>query len=133
VLDLLKSGHKTEFDGYLAKNLDPATKSNLAFRMRPFGFASYYDTYNAVLEYNLEGVAGRIGCPLLITEPVNESYWPGQSRRLYNLVASPKELVHFSESDGADLHCEPKGTGVQRSKSRSRCFNNWNPNQWSVL
>jgi hypothetical protein len=113
MLDLLKSGGKTEFDGYLTKNLDPATKSNLTFRMRPFGFTSYYDTYKAVLEYNLEGVASQIGCPLLITEPVNESYWPGQSRRLYDLVTSPKELVHFSESDGADLHCEPKGTGLR--------------------
>jgi hypothetical protein len=111
--ELLKSGRKTEFDSYLGKNMDPATKSNLTFRMRPFGFKSYYDTYKAVLEYSLEGVASQISCPLLITEPVNESYWPGQSRRLYNLVTSPKELVHFSESDGADLHCEPKGTGLR--------------------
>jgi hypothetical protein len=81
--------------------------------MRPFGFTSYYDTYKAVLEYNLRGVASQIGCPLLITEPVNESYWPGQSRQLYDLVTSSKELVHFSESDGADLHCEPKGTGLR--------------------
>jgi len=113
MLDLLKSGRKTEFDGYLAKSLDPATKSNLTFRMRPYGFTSYYDTYKAVLAYNLEGVASQISCPLLITEPVNESYWPGQSRWLYDLVTSPKELVHFSESDGADLHCEPKGTGLR--------------------
>jgi Prolyl oligopeptidase family len=111
--ELLNSGRQTEFDSFLAKSLDPATKSNLTFRMRPFGFTSYYDTYKAVLEYNLEGVASQIGCPLLITEPVNESYWPGQSRRLYDLVTSPKELVHFSESDGADLHCEPKGTGLR--------------------
>jgi hypothetical protein len=111
--ELLKSGRKTEFDSYLGKSLNPATKSNLTFRMRPFGFTSYYDTYKAVLEYNLEGIASQIGCPLLITEPVNESYWPGQSRRLYDLVTSPKELVHFSESDGADLHCEPKGTGLR--------------------
>src|ERR1700733_9237337 len=111
--ELLKSGRKTEFDSYLGKNMDPATKSNLTFRMRPFGFKSYYETYKAVLEYNLEGVASQISCPLLITEPVNESYWPGQSRRLYDLVTSPKELVHFSESDGADLHCEPKGTALR--------------------
>jgi hypothetical protein len=111
--ELLKSGGKTEFDNYLGKSLDPATKSNLTFRMRPFGFTSYYDTYKAVLEYNLEGIASQISCPLLITEPVNESYWPGQSRRLYDLVTSAKELVHFSESDGADLHCEPKGTGLR--------------------
>jgi hypothetical protein len=73
MLGILKSGGKAEFDGFMAKSLDPATKSNLNFRMRPYGFASYYDTYKAVLEYNLEGFAGQIRCPLLITEPANES------------------------------------------------------------
>ena len=113
LLALLKSGQKAEFDGFMAKALNPAIKANLAFRMRPFGFTSYYDTYKSVLEYNLREVAGQITCPLLITEPANEVYWPGQSRQLYDLVKSPKALVHFSESDGADLHCEPKGTGLR--------------------
>jgi Prolyl oligopeptidase family len=113
MLGLLSAGRKAEFDGYMAKTSDPATKSNLNFRMRPFGFTSYYDTYQAVLAYNLRDVAARITCPMLITEPANESYWPGQSRQLYDLLSSPKKLAHFSESDGADLHCEPKGTGLR--------------------
>src|ERR1700734_3460745 len=113
MLELLQSGRKAEFDGFMLKTLDPVSKSYLDFRMRPFGFASYYDTFKAVMTYNLSDVAGKIRCPLLITEPANESYWPGQSRQLYDLVSSPKKLVHFSESDGADLHCEPKGTGLR--------------------
>jgi pimeloyl-ACP methyl ester carboxylesterase len=113
MIELLKAGRKEQFDGYLSKVSDPATKVNLSFRMRPYGFTSYYDTYKAVLEYNLTEVADRISCPMLVTEPANESFWPGQSRQLYNLLASPKKLVSFSESDGADLHCEPKGTGLR--------------------
>jgi hypothetical protein len=58
-------------------------------------------------------VAKNIRCPMLITEPANESFWPGQSRQLYDLLAYPKKLVHFSESDGADLHCEPNGIGIR--------------------
>lgn len=81
--------------------------------MRPFGFASYFDTYKAVKEYNLRDVAGKIQCPLLITSPVNEAYWPGQSRQLYEMVNCAKKLVEFTEADGADLHCEPKGTGIR--------------------
>jgi len=81
--------------------------------MRPYGFTSYYDTFKAVQEYNLSKVAGQIRCPVLITNPVNESFWPGQSQQLYDLLSSPKVLLHFSESDGADLHCEPKGTGYR--------------------
>ncbi|WP_213807354.1 prolyl oligopeptidase family serine peptidase [Granulicella sp. dw_53] len=113
LLALLNAGRKAEFDGFLAKALSPGAKANLNFRMRPFGFSSYFDTYKAVSEYNLRGVADRITCPLLITAPANETYWPGQSQQLYDLVKSPKMLVHFSESDGADLHCEPKGTGLR--------------------
>jgi pimeloyl-ACP methyl ester carboxylesterase len=113
MLELLRAERKAEFDGYMSKALDPATKADLRFRMRPYGFTSYYDTFKAVQDYNLEEVAKQIRCPMLITEPVNEAFWPGQSRQLYDLLASPKKLIPFSESDGADLHCEPKGTGLR--------------------
>ena len=113
MIELLNAGRKAEFDGYLAKSLEPSDRAYLNFRMRPFGFDSYFDAYQAVSEYKLAGVAEKIRCPLLITEPVNEKYWQGQSRQLYDLVSAPKKLVHFSESDGADLHCEPKGTGLR--------------------
>ena len=111
--ELLNAGKKAEFDGFLAKGLNPASKATLNFRMRPYGFTSYYDTFKAAQTYNLENAAGQIRCPILITNPANEAYWPGQSQRLYDLVTSPKKLVHFSESDGADLHCEPQGTGIR--------------------
>jgi dienelactone hydrolase len=113
LLALLKADRKAEFDGFLTKALSPAAKANLNFRMRPYGTTSHFDTYKAVSQYSLHDVADRITCPVLITEPVNEAYWPGQSRQLYDLLKSPKKLVHFSESDGADLHCEPKGTGLR--------------------
>jgi len=110
---LLKAGRKEEFDSFLAKAVSPANRATLNFRMRPFGFTSCFDTYKAVLDYNLHDVAQKIQCPLLITSPVNEAYWPGQSQQLYEMVNSPKKLVEFTEADGADLHCEPKGTGIR--------------------
>ena len=81
--------------------------------MRPYGFTSYFDTFKAVLEHNLTGVAGQIRSPMPITDPADEAHWPGQSRQLYDLLTSTKKLVHFSESDGVDLHCEPNGTGLR--------------------
>jgi Prolyl oligopeptidase family len=113
LIELLKAGRKPEFDGFIGKSLNAATKSNLNFRMRPYGFTSYYDTFKATLDYNLTAVAAQIRCPMLITEPVNESYWPGQSKQLSDLLTCPKKLVPFSEADGADLHCEPQSTGIR--------------------
>jgi hypothetical protein len=81
--------------------------------MRPFGYTSYFDTFKAVLDYNLRDVAQKIQCPMLITSPVNEAYWPGQSKQLHDLLTCPKKLLEFSQAEGADLHCELKGTGIR--------------------
>ncbi|MCW5624145.1 MAG: hypothetical protein KIT73_05455 [Burkholderiales bacterium] len=113
MLELLKAGRKDEFDGYMTKTLNPAIKNSLAFRMRPFGVTSYYDAFKATMDYNLTDVAGNIECPMLITEPANEAFWPGQSRRLHDLLKCPKTLVPFSAADGADLHCEPAAFGLR--------------------
>jgi hypothetical protein len=40
-------------------------------------------------------------------------YLPRSRDRKRDLVTGPKKLVSFTESDGADLHCEPKGTGIR--------------------
>ena len=113
LLQLLKAGRKEEFDTYLLKAATPTDRATLNFRMRPFGFSSPFDTYKAVTGYNLHEVARQIRCPLLITSPVNEAYWPGQSKQLYDLLVCPKKLAEFSVEDGADLHCEPKSTGIR--------------------
>jgi alpha-beta hydrolase superfamily lysophospholipase len=113
LLALLKAGRKADFDSFISKGLSAANRATLNFRTRPFGFPSYFDTYKAVLDYNLRDVAAKIQCPLLITSPVNEAYWPGQSKELFEAVTCPKKLVEFTEADGADLHCEPQGTGIR--------------------
>jgi hypothetical protein len=113
MLGLLKAGKKAEFDGYMEKGFTPATRALFDFRSRPYGFSSPFDTYKAVMDYNLTGVAEKISSPLLITAPVNEAYWPGQSQKLYEMAGGPKKLVEFTVADGADLHCEPKGTGIR--------------------
>jgi len=113
MIELLKAGRKDEFDGYMTKMLDPVTKNSLVFRMRPYGVMSYYEAFKTTMDYNLTDVIGKITCPMLITEPANEAFWPGQSRRLHDLLTCPKTLVPFSASDGADLHCEPKGYGLR--------------------
>jgi hypothetical protein len=124
LLALLKAGRKAEFDRYLGKSLPPRARAMLNFRMRPFGFTSYFDTFKAVLDYNLRDVAQNIRCPMLITSPVNEAYWPGQSKQLEDMLTCPKKLLDFTEAEGADLHCEPKGTGIRDL----RVFN-WLDNQ----
>jgi hypothetical protein len=102
--------------------------------MTPFEFSSYYDTYKAVSTYHLRDVAEQITCPLPITAPANETYWPLQSQQLCDLATkSPRKLVRFSESDGADLHCEPKGTGIRDLRVSIGSMKPWPTSSFSRL
>ena len=84
--------------------------------MRPYGGDTPYDVYKSLADYKLDDVAGKVECPILITDPENEQFWPGQSERLYDSVSTPEErkrLVAFSAAEGADSHCEPRALGLR--------------------
>jgi hypothetical protein len=113
--ELLKRGQKQEFDGYLEEGMQSSQslRYTVRFRIRPYGTDSPYEAYKMVEQYTLEGVADKIRCPMLVTDPENEQFWPGQSRQLYDALTCPKELVSFTAAEGADSHCEPKALGLR--------------------
>lgn len=113
MIKMLEAGQKEQFDNVMNSAMPQRAKNELAFRMRPYGTTSYYEAFKAAMDYNLTAIAGKITCPMLITEPENEAFWPGQSKQLYGLLNAPKTLVSFLASEGADLHCEPKAFGLR--------------------
>ena len=116
--ELLERGQKEEFDRYMEEGMQSSEslRFTVRFRMRPYGTDSPYEAYKMVEEYKLDGVADKIRCPMLVTDPENEQFWPGQSRRLYEALTSPKELVSFTAAEGADSHCEPKALGLRNQR-----------------
>ena len=79
-----------------------------AFRSRPYGKDNPFDVYTEVMKYNLNGIAAKITCPVIIPSPENETFWPGQSQALFDMLTSPKQLISFTAAEGANYHCEPK-------------------------
>jgi len=90
--------------------------ANLVLRMRPFGLNSPYEAFKAAQQYNLAGIAKQIRCPMLITDPEGEQFWPGQSQKLYDALSAPKTLLKFTAAEGGDLHCEPKAPGLRSQR-----------------
>jgi hypothetical protein len=120
--DVLDTGKKSQFDQMIQMGTasNARAKATLRFRMRPFGMTSYYDAFHAVRDYNLAEVAGRIRCPMLITDPESEQFFPGQALKLYDALQCPKQIVHFTRDQGADQHCEVAAPGY-----RDYCIYNW--------
>ncbi len=118
LLELLAKGRQEEFDKSIRQVLksNPKAAATLPYRMRPFGVTSPYEAFKAVQRYKLTEVADRIRCPMLVTDPEGEQFWPGQSKQLYEALQAPKTLVKFTAAEGADLHCEPKAPGLRAQR-----------------
>lgn len=112
ILKYVESGDRDKFDRDMgvAFKMMKGLKSRIEFRMRPFGLDSLFDVLVAVGEYRLGDLATEITCPMLVTNPENENYWPGQSQQLYDSLRCDKEIVEFTTIEGADYHCEPLST-----------------------
>jgi hypothetical protein len=112
LLDLLNSGQKDAFNAAAARaqaGASPAAARTLAFRGRPYGMTDPFDLFTEVRKYQVRDVAARITTPLLVLDPGDEQFFPGQPRQLYDLLPGAKEIIGFSQAQGANFHCQPTG------------------------
>jgi hypothetical protein len=118
LLAMLNNGQKAQFDQTMQK-LPPKVAAGLAFRARPYGFTSYFDMFQSVKRYVVKDVIARVKTPLLVCDPDNEQFFPGQPKELFAMLPLPtakKVLVPFTVADGADRHCEPGAPGLRSQK-----------------
>ena len=87
LIEVLHAGQKDVFNGIMQQvDADPAMARTMAFRSRPYGITDAFDVFTEVEKYQLRDVVGQISTPLLLTDPQDEQFWPGQSRQLYDLL-----------------------------------------------
>ena len=115
---LLDQGDKADFDTFMQEGLkdEPDKLAVLRWRMAPYGTDSFYDAYQAAIAMHLDAdTLAKITCPLLITSPDHEQFWPGQSNEMHRAVPG-STLLRFTEAEGADWHCEPAACGLQNER-----------------
>jgi hypothetical protein len=113
LLALLKAGDRDTFNAAIGSGpSDPARAREFAFRAKPYGGATPYDTFAAAQLFTLHGVTDSITTPLLICDPEDEQFFPGQPQELYHLLPAGKEIVRFTREQGANFHCQPLARGL---------------------
>lgn len=128
LVKLLDEGEIEKFDKEMtfAMRFSPETARTWAFRSRPYGTSGYGETIQAVRRYTITDVAKNITTPLLILDPENEPFWPGQADRLAALAPTVSHVMRFTADEGADGHCEP----LARTLTAQRMFD-WLDDQLS--
>jgi hypothetical protein len=112
LLALLDSGQKDAFNAAMAKaqaDAGPEAARTRAFRSKPYGVTNPFDLFSEVRKYQVRDVAGQITTPLLILDPEHEQFFPGQPQQLYDLLPGEKEIIEFTQAQGASFHCQPTG------------------------
>ncbi len=114
LIDVFDSGNSTLFDQYMGEGTpDPVVQRVYDFRARPFGSGlTPFALYTDVSRYRLQDVVAQITTPMLVTDPDDEDFWPGQSKELFDALPSEKELAPYWRDDGANHHCEPLARSV---------------------
>jgi dienelactone hydrolase len=118
--ELLDTGEKDAFDEQLrkAEEASPALASALEFRGRPYGIksGSRYELFAAVAAYRLGNEVENVTTPMLVLDPEDEQFFPGQPQELYDRLLSEKKLIHFTAAEGANRHCEPLAVGLRDAR-----------------
>jgi dienelactone hydrolase len=72
-----------------------------------FRVATPFQFFERARAYTLEGVAGRISCPVLVCEAVDDHFNPGQAQRLSTALGSRATLRSFTAEESAGTHSHP--------------------------
>jgi hypothetical protein len=116
----LAEGKQEQFDRNMriGERFDRSATALLTFRGEPYGLEddSRYRLYKTVMEYRLGDEVAQIDTPLLITDPEDEQFWPGQARQLFDRLPGAKELVRFTAAEGAGRHCEPMAPALRDAR-----------------
>jgi Esterase FrsA-like len=94
-------------EGFLAK---PRDLEFYGARMAAMGAPTFGAWLRALDTYTLEGRAGMITCPTLVTE--SEGDFASQSQLLYDALTCEKQYRSFTAAEGAGGHCEGMGQRV---------------------
>lgn len=119
MVKLLDAGDREKFDRDMRMGARFSKKVAFAeaTRFTPYGEDSPYDVLMAARAHDLTDVVGRITCPVLVCDPDRESFWPGQSREVFDaLTTEVKELIAFTDDEGAGAHCEPLAVGLRNQR-----------------
>jgi dienelactone hydrolase len=115
----LEAGEKEKFDSamHMGARFSKKIRYTMAFRFTPYGFDSPFDVYTAARAYDLAEVIEDIRCPTLVLDPEHEAFWPGQSREAFDaLTVERKEIIAFSDAEGASAHCEPLSVPLRNQR-----------------
>jgi esterase/lipase len=85
---------------------DPNTRFNTKHGMWTAGVNTPFELIQQSKNYTIKDIVKNIKCPTLVLEAEKDDSFPGQPKKVYDALTSPKKYILFTEEEGAEEHCQ---------------------------
>jgi pimeloyl-ACP methyl ester carboxylesterase len=85
---------------------DPNMRFNIQHGMWTAGLNTPYELIQGTKNYTIKNIVQNIKCPTLVLEAEKDDSFPGQPKKVYDALTSPKSYIKFTEEEGAEEHCQ---------------------------
>jgi pimeloyl-ACP methyl ester carboxylesterase len=85
---------------------DPNIRFNLLHGMWSTSVNTPYELIQGSKNYTIKDVVQNIKCPSLVLDAEKDDSFPGQLKKVYDALTSPKSYIRFTEQEGAGEHCQ---------------------------
>ncbi|MGB7633830.1 MAG: alpha/beta fold hydrolase [Nitrososphaeraceae archaeon] len=95
---------------------DPNAKFNMIHGMWTTRSNSPYDLITGAKSYTLKDIIKNITCPTLVLEAEKDDSFPGQAKKVYDGLKSPKKYILFTQEEGAEEHCQSGASALSNQR-----------------
>ena len=95
---------------------DPNARFNMKHGMWTSRSNSPYDLITGAKSYTLKDIIKNITCPTLVLEAEKDDSFPGQPKKVYDGLESPKKYVIFTQEEGAEEHCQSGASALSNQR-----------------
>jgi pimeloyl-ACP methyl ester carboxylesterase len=90
----------------ILSDLDANMRFNLKHGIWTPGANSPFKLIQDSKKYTVKDIAQNIKCPTLVLEAEKDDSFPGQPKKVYDALTSPKKYILFTAEEGAEEHCQ---------------------------
>ena len=121
LLTALEEGNSEFVDSTITDLMesDSNARFNMMHGMWTTRSNSPYDLITGAKSYTLKDIIKNITCPTLVLEAEMDDSFPGQPKKVYDELKSPKKYILFTQEEGAEEHCQCGASAL----SNQRIFN----------
>jgi pimeloyl-ACP methyl ester carboxylesterase len=90
----------------ILSNLDVNMRFNLKHGMWTTGTNSPFELIQGSKKYTVKDIIQKIKCPTLVLEAEKDDSFPGQPKKVYDVLTCPKKYILFTIEEGTEEHCQ---------------------------